>query len=294
VRKGKLCQLSSSCAALTGCLSVSAFAADLPARLAPAGAPFTWNGYYAGANLGYGRGDPQITSSIRAFVDPGPAATGVLSSAAVATSNSSESALGGLQAGYNVQAGSWVYGIETDLSVTRLRAANPGLATSAAAVGGIDTASMQTHSSPTGSIDWFGTLRPRLGYAWNRTLIYGTVGLAYGSVKLADGSVFNGFAGSGTLPPDGTVAFSSSGTTSRSLVKTGWTAGGGADYAYTDNLILSLTYLHVDLGSDAIFSRYKRPSNILGGTSTTVVRGWTLTSTNFEFDLVRAAASWKF
>src|SRR5438874_4456486 len=107
VRKGNLCLVLLSYAALIGCLSASAFAADLPARLAPAGAPFTWTGYYAGANLGYGWGDPQITSSISAFVDPGPVATGVLSSAAEATSNSSGSALGGLQAGYNIQAGSW-------------------------------------------------------------------------------------------------------------------------------------------------------------------------------------------
>jgi len=293
VRKLRLCQLFLSCAALTGSISLSAFAADLPARWPPAGAPFSWTGYYAGANLGYGWGDPQITSSIRAFVDAGPAATGILSSAVTTASNSARSAIGGLHAGYSVQAGMWVYGIETDLSVTRLRAAIPGFVTSAAAVGGVDTASMQTHSSPTASIDWFGTLRPRLGYTWNRMLIYGTVGLSYGSVKLADGSVFNGFAGNGTLPPDGTVAFGSLGTVTHSLVKAGWTAGGGADYAYTDNIILSLTYLHVDLGSDEIFSKYKRPSNILGGTSATVVRGWTLTSTNFEFNLVRAAASWK-
>jgi hypothetical protein len=56
---------------------------------------------------------------------------------------------------------------------------------------------------------------------------------------------------------------------------------------------LSVTYMHVDLGTDSEFSKYKRPNNILGGTSTTLVRGWTFNSTGFNFDVVRAAVSWK-
>jgi opacity protein-like surface antigen len=125
-------------------------------------------------------------------------------------------------------------------------------------------------------------------------MVYGTAGLSYGSVRLADGTFFNGFAGEGISPADGAVAFSGAGTPTHSIIKGSWTAGGGTDYAYTDNIILSLTYLHVDLGHGGVFSKYKRPNNILGGTSTTVVRGWTLTSTRFDFDVVRAAASWKF
>ena len=281
--RGKLCPLLLSCAALCGCLSAPAFAADLSIRKAPVYAPFTWTGFYGGVNLGYGWGDPQITSVVTAFVEPGPGAT---RSAASATSNSARSALGGFQAGYNLQTGSWVYGVETDLSVTKLQAVGPVIGTSTSAFAGIDAASLQTTASPTANIDWFGTLRARLGFAWDRVLIYGTGGLSYGLVRLNDSAFFNGFAGDGIS----SVAFNGMSTPKNSVVKGGWTAGGGIDYAYTNNIILSVTYMHVDLGSDTVFSRFKRPNS---GGSTTVVRGWTQTDTSFHFDVVRAAASWK-
>ncbi len=293
MRRGQSCRLLLSSVALTGCLGASASAADLSVRKAPVYDAFTWAGFYGGVNLGYGWGDPQITSLITSFVEPGPGATGVLSASAAATSDSSRSLLGGIQAGYNRQTGSWVYGVESDLSVTKLQAVNPIIGATTRAFGGADTASLQTTSSATASIDWFGTARARLGYAWDRALIYGTGGLSYGSVRLSDGAFFNGFAGNGNSPVDGSVAFNGLGIPTHSVVKAGWTAGGGIDYAYTNNIILSFTYLHVDLGKETEFSKFRRPNNILGGTSTTVVRGWTLTSTSFNFDLVRAAVSWK-
>jgi outer membrane immunogenic protein len=293
MRRGKLFQLLLSCAALTGCLSTSVFAADLSIRRAPVYAPFTWTGIYGGVNLGYGWGDPQITSFAVSTINPGGGATGVTSSAAAGTGNSSRSALGGFQAGYNLQSGSWVYGAETDLSVTKLQSVSPGIGAATRVFGGANTASLQTTSSATASIDWFGTLRARLGFAWDRVLIYGTGGLSFGSVRLTDGAFFNGYAGNGNSPIDGSVAFNSMGTPKNSVVHAGWTAGGGIDYAYTNNVILSFAYLHVDLGRESQFTNYLRPNNILGGASTTLVKGWTLTSTNFNFDVVRAAVSWK-
>src|SRR6266566_286561 len=284
MRRGGLFQLLLSYAAWTGCLTASAFAADLSMRSAPVYTPFTWTGIYGGVNVGYGWGDPKITSLITSFVEPGPGATGILNAAASGTSSSSSSVLGGFQAGYNLQTGSWVYGLETDLSVTKLQASSPPIVASTRAFGGADTASLQTTSSATASIDWFGTLRGRLGFAWDRVLIYGTGGFSYGLVRLTDGAFFNGVAG-------GTVAFNSTDTPKDSVIKGGWTAGGGIDYAYTNNIILSFTYMHVDLGGDTVFSRFKRPNNILGGASTTVVRGWSQTSTSFDFDVVRAAVS---
>src|SRR5438105_4281145 len=79
---GKLFQFLLSSAALSACLSASSFAADLSKSRAPAYDPFTWTGYYGGVNLGYGWGNPQTSSLITAFVEPGPGATGVLSSTA--------------------------------------------------------------------------------------------------------------------------------------------------------------------------------------------------------------------
>jgi hypothetical protein len=71
--------------------------------------------------------------------------------------------LGGLQVGYNWQNGAWVAGIEGDL---QLNAAD-------------DTFAPWKFSNP-----WFGTVRGRIGYAFNNVLLYGTGGLAFGSLKV--------------------------------------------------------------------------------------------------------------
>src|SRR5215210_380202 len=137
---GKLFTQLLSCTAILGLLNSSGFAADLAIRSTPSYTPSMWSGFYGGVHVGYGWGDPQITSTITSFVEPAPGATGILSSTASGTSSSSRSALGGFQAGYNFQSGSWVYGIETDLSVTKLQAAGPSLGASSRVVGGSDTA----------------------------------------------------------------------------------------------------------------------------------------------------------
>src|SRR2546430_16036136 len=99
----KACQLFLSSIGLIGYLSASSFAADLPIRrAAPAYVPFTWTGFYGGVNVGYGWGDPQVSSILTAFVEPGP---GFAATSAAGTSGSANSALGGFQVGYNFQAG---------------------------------------------------------------------------------------------------------------------------------------------------------------------------------------------
>ena len=74
-------------------------------------------------------------------------------------------------------------------------------------------------------VEWFGTVRPRVGFALDRTLLYVTGGLAYGNQKLS----IPGYA---------------SGTST----DIGWTAGAGAEYAFTNNVTAKLEGLYVDLG----------------------------------------------
>ena len=121
----------------------AAAAADLPRSPAPyysAPAPqtYNWTGPYAGVNVGYQWGDT--------------------------TNNATEPSglQGGLQAGYNWQAGQFVFGAETDIQLS----------------GSDDTFAPWKFSNP-----WFGTLRGRAGVALNNILFYGTLGLAYGGVK---------------------------------------------------------------------------------------------------------------
>jgi outer membrane immunogenic protein len=126
--------------AALGLISNAAAAADLPYYSAPArSGSYMWQGPYVGANLGY-----QWSSISNTGAKP-------------------DGIAGGVQAGYNVQSGQFVFGGETDLQVT----------------GANDTFAPWKFSNP-----WFGTLRARGGYAMNTFLFYGTVGLAYGSLTM--------------------------------------------------------------------------------------------------------------
>lgn len=71
------------------------------------------------------------------------------------------------------------------------------------------------------SLSSFGSIRGRLGYAFDRTLVYGTGGLA-----LAD------FSSVGPVPDPG--------------METGWTAGGGVEYMFPNNISARAEYLYMN------------------------------------------------
>jgi outer membrane immunogenic protein len=81
-------------------------------------------------------------------------------------------------------------------------------------------------------VEWFGTVRGRVGYALDNLLLYGTGGFAYGDVK----SSIN-INGSGVSTSD---------------TQYGWTAGAGFEYGITKNITLKTEYLYVDLGSQTL------------------------------------------
>ena len=131
-------------AAITAAMTMSAQAADMYARRQPAYVvnqplnAYSWAGPYLGANLGYNWGSVSNNPT-----EPSGVA-------------------GGLQAGYNWQSGTWVYGLEGDIQAN---AAD-------------DTFAPWKFSNP-----WFGTVRGRLGYAFGNVLFYGTGGLAFGGLR---------------------------------------------------------------------------------------------------------------
>ena len=133
-----------------GVLATGALAADLPRRSAPptpqlrAMPIFTWTGFYAGVNAGYGFGN-MSGSAAPNFKDP-------------------SGFLGGVQLGYNHQVGQMVYGLETDLDYAHLQAKN-----SAIGVAGAKN-----------TLNYLGTVRGRVGYSFDRFLPYLTGGFAYG------------------------------------------------------------------------------------------------------------------
>ena len=161
--------------ALTTAGLTAASAADLPsAPPAPIFTPvpvFTWTGFYAGVNAGWGwRDDNQET----VILTPGAGTPG-LAGTLFFPGNGDGGFTGGAQIGYNYQIGSFVIGAEADIqwadtnedeNVTFL--AGPGFA-------GTFVPGVFESNAP----EWWGSVRARLGVAFDRVLVYGTGGLAY-------------------------------------------------------------------------------------------------------------------
>lgn len=134
----------------------------------------------------------------------------------------------GAQAGYNWQRGSWVYGVETDIAGTRLKSNMQGGLTQLAG-----DCLGPAPASTVGTVDWYGTARARFGWTSGQFLFYGTGGLAYGQVDL--NSTIDFFGVSSSLQT--------------SSIRAGWVAGGGIEYEYRPNILLTLGYQYVDLGT---------------------------------------------
>jgi outer membrane immunogenic protein len=192
-------------------LGGSAFAADLPSRSAP---PvymppppppiFSWTGVYIGGQIGYEWGQ----SSGAIF----PTGTGPASGASLGTNNPS-GVTGGAHIGYNYQINHFVVGVEGDVNGSNYH----GNTT----FGGLGSTSTRT--------DIDGSIRGRVGYAWDRALFYATGGAAFAPVS-------NSF----------TSAAGFSDTTSPTRI--GWTIGGGVEYAITNNWSLRAEYRYTDYG----------------------------------------------
>jgi outer membrane immunogenic protein len=102
-------------------------------------------------------------------------------------------------------------------------------------------------AGPQVSLPWFGTVRGRAGLTLfdDRLLVYGTGGFAYGELN----------------------------TPWRSDTRTGWTAGGGLEWAFLPNWSAKVEYLYTELESD---------------------RGWVVAPQRTSFHTVRAGVNYHF
>jgi outer membrane immunogenic protein len=248
-------------------------AADLrmPLKAEPAAiAAFNWTGYYIGASGGaaWTKADVGLNPVNGAVPNyrpediPGVAALGT-------TSLNGTSAIFGAKTGYNFQFSSWVAGLEADFSYFHTNRSVTAVGNPFPAFAG----SMALNTSVT--TDWLATIRPRIGYAFDRTLIYATGGVAFGKVKFSNTDVEFAFNGAGF----GNEASSSSQT------RVGWAVGGGFDYALTRNWIVSAEYLHVDLGS------ISASGLVTSGNAATATLNF---STKLRSDIGRVAIAYKF
>jgi outer membrane immunogenic protein len=213
---------------------IAANAAELPVKAPPPPVPvyYNWTGFYLGVNLGGSWGH----QSADVFVD----GVDVFSA-----STNPRGVIGGGQIGYNWQFAPWfgwgngtVLGIEADIQGSGERQTHdfsgvaPGILIP-------DLAGDTLSGSVEDKIQWFGTVRGRIGIAFDRFLPYFTGGWAFGDRKF-DGTV-SAF--------DPTGAFLGSTSFSRSSTLEGWTVGGGFEWAFWGNWTAKFEYLHIDFGN---------------------------------------------
>jgi outer membrane immunogenic protein len=231
---------------------------------APAGCCFSWSGFFVGINGGYGFSaeDEGVawleTVSVANAVLPffGPGNGGSLDIAG---------GFGGIQVGYNFQGGPWVWGIEADVQGGDISDQSAGLTPYLAGA----TATFTSEHR----VGWFGTLRSRLGYSWDRTLLYATGGFASGSVKHS------------MRWTDG-LGFEARDTTTNTQV--GYAVGGGIEHAFNCCWSVKLEYQYIDLGDN----EYVAPELFGPGGAATAFAIRTVTDTDFH--TVRVGLNWKW
>jgi len=208
-------------------MAESASAADMPVK-APPTPICIWCGWYVGVNGGGGFGyDPFISTeyiSGALFTEgtwPGVGNFGTLHSSG---------GFGGGQIGYNWQTGHYVYGLEADLQGAGIRGSQ------SATLSYIVAPNVVTEGL-TSDLDWFGTVRGRVGYAWDRFLVFATGGLAFGEIR-------NSFSYIDT--------FGYSGSSSSSSTRAGYTVGAGVEYAFASKWSAKLEYQYIDLGTTVV------------------------------------------
>jgi outer membrane immunogenic protein len=194
-----------------GLVGGSALAADLPAKAPITKAPptyYNWAGFYIGGLATYGWADS-------VHCDAGACDPGI-----VFPAFNMNGWLGGVTAGYNFQSASWVFGIEADWSWGRVDGSSG------------DTVDFGCGRCRT-SVDSIGTVRARLGYAFDRFLPYVTAGVAFTEYRASVGD-----------PID----------QEDSRTRATFTGGGGFEYAFYGNWSAKAEYLFIHKAGDFLYA----------------------------------------
>jgi outer membrane immunogenic protein len=199
----------------------------LPPAKARVRGPYNWTGFYFGADGGFAwqRATGTVTTASGAVLTPyGYSATGPFAGSFV---------------GGNYQFNQYVFGVEGDWQWSNLTGRNQALAPLGAA-GALPSGPFTV----TTTTKDYGSIRARLGIAFDRFLVFGTGGWATGNPSTA-------FALTSAAP------FITTGSKS-----SGWAAGGGVEYAITDTILGRIEYRYTHLQTSGFVNI---PANIANG-----------------------------
>jgi outer membrane immunogenic protein len=167
---------------------------------------YNWSGLYFGAGIGAAWGDSSYVFTNGNPANPNPI-------------DFDSSLAGSVHLGIQHQWGNFVLGVETSGLIADLNGTsacpNPAFACSS-------------------DIDWVWMIGPRVGYAFNNWLVYGTGGYALASIEstTVSGALFD----------------------SSHERHGGWYLGGGLEWGITKSLSLGVEYKHIELDDEVHIS----------------------------------------
>jgi opacity protein-like surface antigen len=203
--------------------------AKSPIIAAPAPSAVNWAGFYVGAFIGGAYGEAHWGIPGLGAVDPKVGGF-----------------IGGGTAGYNWQAGMWVYGIEGDISGTNLK----GAQACGPLVGNLVAAGPFFNTTCNASADWIATVAGRVGITWERALLYVKAGAAWTDADYSltcNAGPLNG-AGVGVLSSCFNLAGALVNSSAASNSHVGYTVGFGSEFALTQQWSAKAEYAFMDFG----------------------------------------------
>jgi outer membrane immunogenic protein len=190
--------------------------------------PSPFAGVYIGANIGYA--GMKATHNFDEGFTPGVGQPGYDPGS---TTRTTDSVVGGGQVGYNWQCRALVLGVETDFNFAKFNTTSDVIGWSP-----VTDSFTQRFSS---EVNWFGTMRGRMGLAYENVMVYFTAGLAYANVDKKWSIAVPNVGNAALLGSPLSASFSDSNTT------WGWTIGGGIEALMHERFTIRAEGLYVDL-----------------------------------------------
>jgi len=215
--------------ALAAMIAGPAMAADMPLKAPPPVVVYSWTGCYVGGHVGGKVGHTDLHYGANRLV---PAPGVVVPAGTAMDSPWMSGALAGAQVGCQYQfAGGWLIGVEGDGSWTQA-----------------DGQSRESIFFPQFreqvTEHWMATARAKLGYAWDKWLVYVTGGGAWAGVELKNFTTV--FVPAGNLGGPTAAAIQQN-------TLSGWTVGFGAEYALGYGWSIKGEYLYMDFQESTYF-----------------------------------------